>query len=608
MAISGNTKKYNKTNYKKSAIRFAIPDSIRPEMVRSISTTSTSSSANTLVEEEPVTKSQQPKRGSPHGSSHKSSSSSLPCASLIARSRSCKETIESLKRSIKAQEWKEVNRLLRAQQHNRNNAHSSALETKSSIKSNQDRKDRVVCSRDENGRNIFEFAIANKTPVDILESIIRIGGVEMLFEKDCTFVNNSPLHTACDMSCDMSDYASDIIQWIFKTVQTKNQDQSMRQGGQLQPQCLGEKEKHAQCKQLLLVKNKFGCTPLHIACSRGLSSEIIKQMITFGGKGLILETNNLGQNALHLACSCSDTSLEVIDLLIRFGCDGSNGGIGYIIRMECNDGRNALHISYMNRAPLDVIKKLLEMTGKEILFEKNKDEKNHLQLACINSVSDEVIQYFIQTGGKKLLLQNYNEHEHPLLLACEYGTSIQVIESFFTIMSGGMANELIMQRNEDRENALHILCKYGSSSTEVIKYIARRGGEEMIKECNKDGQNALHLTCMNGGDIEVMKILLDIAGDTIALDKDYNDGYNSLHTLSRNNSSMEAVKLLLDAGGDEILVATDDSGNTPLHIACDCSKTNLINIFVEKSNLEVISSVNNQDRTPLDLLLRSERP
>ncbi len=363
-------------------------------------------------------------------------------------------------------------------------------------------------------------------------------------------------------------------------------------------------------KQATLQKNKFGFTPLHQACASGASYEIIEKIIEVScrcgnggisdidGYDIVTDVNHNNQTPLHLACSRSNASLFIIKKLIQLG-----KGREYV-RMEGNDGRNALHLSYMNGAPMDVVMYILKIGGKDMLLDTNKQALNHLQLACMNGASNDIIKRFVQIGGKELVLEHFNDWENPLLLACTNSeVTLDIFEEFVAV--GG--EDVIHGHSKHGENVLHLLFSNESVSVDVVRYLGRIGGPELVTTRSKDGYNVLHLACMNfGRNVELFQVLLEIGGKELVLQKATSYGYNALHILTRNDPSIETVKYLLEAGGNDILIAEDYRGNNSLHCACDCLNANLIDVFVERSNLEVLSAVNFNKETPLDILLRKK--
>eukprot|EP00551_Chaetoceros_affinis_P011234 CAMPEP_0203672164 /NCGR_PEP_ID=MMETSP0090-20130426/7743_1 /ASSEMBLY_ACC=CAM_ASM_001088 /TAXON_ID=426623 /ORGANISM="Chaetoceros affinis, Strain CCMP159" /LENGTH=1111 /DNA_ID=CAMNT_0050537419 /DNA_START=102 /DNA_END=3437 /DNA_ORIENTATION=+ len=456
-------------------------------------------------------------------------------------------TVQIIRDSIMAHDWDKASNLL--------------FQTLNSVDVHFYIKD--VGKRDRSGKNLLHIAVANRAPLDILQSIVSIGGRDMLFEKEKE-KGYSPLMVATD-----NNSKSEVISWLVN---------------------MGEQKSVWQ-------KNKFGFTTLHMACASGASLQTVREIVNVGGKGLVVDENDKGHTALHLACSTSNSraSLAIVKMLIDIG------GVD-LVKKEGVDRRNALHLSYINGAPIEVAQLLLSVGGTEMLFKRNKVGYNHLQLACFNQ-HFEAIKTFMRLGGRELILSCPDEM-NPLIISCTHGTNLGVVKQMVSL--GG--KELVTKLNENGENVLHLICSSSTTPANVLSFLAQIGGEKMIFSKNGDGYNPLHLLCMGEGTIEMVEVLIGIAGKNLVMEKDSLHGFNALHILARNNPPIELVKLLLNESENEILMQEDDSGNNPLHLACNFLGVELINIFVQNSNLEVISSVNDQKRTPLDCLLKKERP
>ena len=88
-------------------------------------------------------------------------------------------------------------------------------------------------------------------------------------------------------------------------------------------------------QRLLLQKNEYGYTPLHIACECKASNEVIMRMIDVGGCELVMEKNKFGNTALHHACK-HNASTKVIMKLASFH-DSDNERIQQIVNIAIEE-------------------------------------------------------------------------------------------------------------------------------------------------------------------------------------------------------------------------------------------------------------------------------
>lgn len=178
--------------------------------------------------------------------------------------------------------------------------------------------------------------------------IIDNCGKELIMEKDKT--GWTCLHYAC--SHDASMQVINKILEIADNVQTNGS------------------------RNLIMMKDsKHHATALHHACrSNHKSLDVIYKLLSIGGKELLIQKTDDGENALHRACYCNGDIINIVNILIEFGGydEDSDGGNGKEIVMEQNDnGCTSLHIACRMYAPLRVIKRLIDVGGKDILCVKN---------------------------------------------------------------------------------------------------------------------------------------------------------------------------------------------------------------------------------------------
>jgi len=89
----------------------------------------------------------------------------------------------------------------------------------------------------------------------------------------------------------------------------------------------------------------------------------------------------------------------------------------YIIRMIQRDeskkanvewtdqwGYNCFHRTCQNNPPVDIVQSMIDIAGKDIIFETTDDDWIPFHIACYSGASIDVIKIFIDVGGKELLM------------------------------------------------------------------------------------------------------------------------------------------------------------------------------------------------------------
>lgn len=188
---------------------------------------------------------------------------------------------------------------------------------------------------------------------------------------------------------------------------------------------------------LLMTREDFcGYTPLHVlAYTQNTSVELMELLLVLGGrKELIFNSNHeFGYTMLHELCIASskwealEEVLERISLLLKYG------GKELLFAKTEKRGRNALHLACMERAPLDVVKLLLTMGGKELALSKDNDGMTALHYQCIDMEEDPhailKIILLLEYGGDELIAEKTQMDKTAFDIAQDEGAPGEVLEA-----------------------------------------------------------------------------------------------------------------------------------------------------------------------------------
>eukprot|EP00571_Detonula_confervacea_P000831 CAMPEP_0172328736 /NCGR_PEP_ID=MMETSP1058-20130122/60509_1 /TAXON_ID=83371 /ORGANISM="Detonula confervacea, Strain CCMP 353" /LENGTH=124 /DNA_ID=CAMNT_0013045863 /DNA_START=426 /DNA_END=796 /DNA_ORIENTATION=- len=98
---------------------------------------------------------------------------------------------------------------------------------------------------------------------------------------------------------------------------------------------------------------------------------------------------------------------------------------------ECLAKDDPLLYALEGGASLDVIKKLVEELGKELLVKKDKYGRYPLHFACEGGASLDVVKYLVKEAddgkGIELLVEKDNDGRYPLHCAC-HGAALDVVK------------------------------------------------------------------------------------------------------------------------------------------------------------------------------------
>ena len=139
-------------------------------------------------------------------------------------------------------------------------------------------------------------------------------------------------------------------------------------------------------KSIIMQKEKTrDCTSLHLALALQKSNQVIMKLIDMGGKELVMEKNNHQMTALHYVCYNSGSKSFTMRRSRR--------------RRSSNDNDKNNH----NISTMDVLTKMLDIGGKDLVMEKNNHQWTALHYACYSNASIEIISKLIEIGGQDLV-------------------------------------------------------------------------------------------------------------------------------------------------------------------------------------------------------------
>jgi len=122
---------------------------------------------------------------------------------------------------------------------------------------------------------------------------------------------------------------------------------------------------------LVLQKDMDGITSLHYLCSYATPNDVVMNMIEVGGEELVLAKDNDGWNSLFYACCFRSSNSDLIMELIQAG------GRDVVVDNDHN-GENSLFIACKNNVSMNVLERMIDVGGQDILLTQNKYDKSPL--------------------------------------------------------------------------------------------------------------------------------------------------------------------------------------------------------------------------------------
>ncbi|XP_019860233.1 PREDICTED: ankyrin-3-like, partial [Amphimedon queenslandica] len=361
----------------------------------------------------------------------------------------------------------------------------------------------------------------------------------------------------------------------------------------------------------ILINNKKGQTPLHLAAASGHKDTAKALLFSVTGSSthhdLLTATDNEGSTVLHTACS--NGHIDVFNYLSSIYPQGVN--------VMDNRGCSLLHKACEGgHVPV-----VLYLTGLPQcnVAAKTSNGSTVLHITCEYSDSLPILKHLVENHQLDLFAVN-DEGMAPIHLACSNGR-LNLIQYIIEHLPSSL--ELLVKGHGHTPFLTAVLF----NQLEVIKYL-------ISKKCNlsatdDEGSGAVHIS-VERGHLNVLKYLIDnnYCNPNATDHQDRtplhvavaDDKYEILeYLLSKSIPSMSVVwlreiKYLLDSPHDiynnphnaVLINVQDKDGNTPLHVACQRGRQNMVSLLLKASlsnnNLLI---TNKKGQTPLHLAAAS---
>ena len=141
-----------------------------------------------------------------------------------------------------------------------------------------------------------------------------------------------------------------------------------------------------------------------------------------------------------------------------------------LLQKNKEDGWTAFHHACGNDAPFEILNKIVEIGGKELIEAKADGGWTSLHFACKYGVSkQELLQYLISVGGRDLVIQKDDLGWTALHEWCNnfLGMKADVFQEVIKLFIDVGGEELLSSRNQNNETALDIIANNSEVSQEA---------------------------------------------------------------------------------------------------------------------------------------------
>lgn len=323
---------------------------------------------------------------------------------------------------------------------------------------------------------------------------------------------------------------------------------------------LSDKLEHVSSEEVLNVIFKHvaasGNSLLHVAASHG--SEGVTQLLCHHFPLLITRKNFLGDNALHLAARFG--RFDTIQNLVKHvKIHHRTLELASLLRMKNNKGNTPLHDAVIKGCR--VVACFLVYEDLEVSYHKNKEHKSPLYLA-VESCDEEMIASFIEAMPEGNLAK----------------------------LADGKP-DIMLPEDKKGGNLLHLAASMGFLF----------GARLLVNRCpvaasqrNEEGNLPIHVASQKGH-LEVVRELLIYWFDP--MDFLNEKGQNILHVAAESRQMKLVEELLGNRDLEALINEKDYNGNTPLHLAAMCGRTEIMQALVSDKRVDK-RIVNNEKLKP----------
>jgi hypothetical protein len=305
-----------------------------------------------------------------------------------------------------------------------------------------DNKKKAVMKQGEGGLTLLILAIIRHLDHSLIKKMVEIGG------NDLVILTNKYDSNALQYAAQRGS-SNDIMKTLID------------EGG----------------KDLILHKDVHGNTAMDYASAWGVSMEPIKHMVEVGGQEALMTTNNSKQvphsndTTYQIKMNEQKNSTKVsMDNLIRLNkleeaesrLDDKEE-VRKLLVLDPITEWNSLMLALFfvgivspafHSRLLSLIRKMVQKGGKELVLVTDKQKNNALHFALFHKAPLDVIKLLVETAGQAVMTHEQNNWEYtPLHAGCKELASVEVIE--YMAQKGGI--EALKLTNDDGNTPLDIL-------------------------------------------------------------------------------------------------------------------------------------------------------
>jgi ankyrin repeat protein len=272
-------------------------------------------------------------------------------------------------------------------------------------------------------------------------------------------------------------------------------------------------------------------------------------------------------------------------------------------------GENVLHNAAFCGSQYDVYKTILDAGEKELLLQRDRFGNTAMHYSCAWGVSIRAIEYMADMGGQEALMVKNNKGDVPYL------EDIKLQEEYLLEIGGiEYKIQLLEQKNHSQLSFVDMLMLNKLEQAE-IRLDDKKEVKDLLTREDANGLNSLMVAIWFVGNsspifhsrlTSLIRKMVRKGGKELVL-KTNKTNSSVLHYAAFNGAPLDIIKLLVETGGQDTLKKQNEWGSTPLHDSCfRHAPVEVIEYLVQQGGVEALKATNKYGMTPLAILFNAD--